>query len=195
MLWLLCLACFVSFGQTAVWNLGACPDIPGMDNFDLTKYMGTWFEYSNVFEIFQIGAKCVRAQYAIKGETISVKNEQVNMWWNSYQQVQGSARPADPAKPNKAELVVTFEGIPFQSTSSGKVAPNYSVVDTDYTTYAIVYQCTTFPVWRRESLWVLTRRQVPEQALVDSVYKKMTSLGLPVQNLEKTEQEGCSLLP
>ena len=32
--------------------------------------------------------------------------------WNSYQQVQGSARPADPAKPNKAELVVTFEGIP-----------------------------------------------------------------------------------
>ena len=25
-----------------------------MDNFDLTKYMGTWFEYSNVFEIFQV---------------------------------------------------------------------------------------------------------------------------------------------
>ena len=27
----------------------------GMSSFDVGRYTGTWYEYSNVFEVFQVG--------------------------------------------------------------------------------------------------------------------------------------------
>ena len=34
--------------------------ISGIENFDKAQYLGTWYEYANVFEWFQIGARCVK---------------------------------------------------------------------------------------------------------------------------------------
>ena len=40
--------------------------------------MGRWYEYSNTFEIFQIGGTCVRATYTDNGDgTVGVFNEQI----------------------------------------------------------------------------------------------------------------------
>ena len=50
----------------------------GIANFDKRRYLGAWYEYSNVFEIFQIGGTCVRATYTDEGDKIGVLNEQVN---------------------------------------------------------------------------------------------------------------------
>ena len=51
---------------------------PGMKNFVRSRYLGSWYEYSNVFEIYQIGGTCVRATYTDEGDRIGVFNEQVN---------------------------------------------------------------------------------------------------------------------
>ena len=77
-------------------NLGSCPDVRGdyawevaklnflffvlvgIPNFDRTRYLGSWYEYSNVFEFYQIGSRCVRATYTDEGDRIGVFNEGVN---------------------------------------------------------------------------------------------------------------------
>jgi len=72
---------------------------------------------------------------------------------------------------------------------------NYKVVDTDYDNYAIVYDCSPKLVAKKESLWLLTRKQIPNPKLVKWAYKRMRTLGLPVGSLRKTPQNNCSKLP
>ena len=52
--------------------------ISGIANFDKSRYLGSWYEYANVFEFYQIGSECVRATYTDEGDRIGVFNEQVN---------------------------------------------------------------------------------------------------------------------
>ena len=59
-------------------SLGACPSLRGVSDFSVSRYMGRWYEYSNTFEIFQIGGTCVRATYTDNGDgTVGVFNEQI----------------------------------------------------------------------------------------------------------------------
>ena len=52
--------------------------ISGIENFDKSRYLGSWYEYANMFESYQIGSECVRATYTDEGDRIGVFNEQVN---------------------------------------------------------------------------------------------------------------------
>ena len=54
-----------------------------MKNFVKSRYLGSWYEYANVFEIYQIGGNCVRATYTDEGDRIGVFNEQVNQMYEN----------------------------------------------------------------------------------------------------------------
>jgi len=122
--------------HAAVPSFGACPENRGLTSFDIGRYTGTWYEYANVFEVFQIGGKCVRATYTDNGDgTVGVFNEQIKKFTGNYGSINGTARLADPGY---AEFVVNFDKVPFTTST-----PNYRVLDTDYTSYSIVYNCNT----------------------------------------------------
>jgi len=179
-------------------SLGSCNNVSGIDNFDVSSYLGVWYEYSNLFEVFQIGGKCIRANYTLReDEKIGVKNEAVNEWFGNYYFVEGTGSFADPANPTKGELVVSFAGTPNVGTAGTRATAkaNYIVVDTDYTSYTIVYSCKNIFFARKESLWILTRAQKPDQSIIDTAYGKASELGLPVSSLRVTDQDGCSALP
>ena len=67
----------------------------------------------------------------------------------------------------QTEVVLT----PLSVAGDGGSEANYRVVDTDYTNYAIVYDCSPFPVIKKESLWLLTRKQWPDKSLVEWAYR------------------------
>jgi len=186
------LVSLVAAVQAGVFSFGGCPDLRGVENFETEQYLGTWYEYSNTFEIFQIGGKCVRATYTDKAGNVRVLNEQVDKRSGSYKSITGSAR--QELNSTRGELIVSFDTVPEFATGS---SPNYLVLDTDYTSFALVYSCTNLPfnVLKTESVWVLTREQQPAQALVDQVYSKARELGLPVDKISQTVQEDCEALP
>lgn len=178
----------ITFAYGAIPSFGRCPNVRGISNFDKSQYSGTWYEYANVFEIYDIGAECIRATYTDDGATIGVFNEALNTITGSYQSVRGSARFA--SDDGTGELIVELRG------SNGGSQPNYKVVDTDYTSYAIVYNCyEKFFIGKKESLWLLTRDQAPSADLVAGARNKMKQLGLPVPHLRTTPQKNCSELP
>ena len=56
----------------------------------------------------------------------------------------------------------------------GMPAPSIvRVVDTDYTTYSINYQCDDYTGFPR--VWIYTRNPSPSQAEYDAIYAKMTA--------------------
>merc|ERR1719192_1404567 len=118
--------------------------------------------------------------------------EQVNAITGGYGNVKGSARPA--SSDGRAEFIVGFSGIPFGNEDGG-TEPNYRVVATDYTTYAIVYDCSQKLFIKKESLWLLTRDQNPSPYIVAGAKNQMKSLGLPVGALRTTPQTNASKCP
>merc|ERR1712037_236117 len=188
-----------SFSLAAIgFSTGSCPPVRGMSDFDVSAYLGQWYEYSNMFEIYQdvfaVGAKCVRATYVEEGGTVGVKNEYVSPL-TGYGSIDGSARFANSSA--VGELIVNFNN-PAGRSLFGRDpnAPNYSVVDTDYTSYSVVYMCRPVAgIFKKESLWLLTRDALPSDATVDTALGVMRTNDLPWENLVKTSQTGCKALP
>ena len=59
----------VSFGQNLITYPGKCPDIPNQPDFDVTRYIGVWYDYtSNDERNVPENANCVAAKYEILTE-------------------------------------------------------------------------------------------------------------------------------
>lgn len=74
--------------------------------------------------------------------------------------------------------------------------PNYSVISTDYDSYTVVYTCIPLPGRiKKESLWLLTREQFPEQSTIDKGIAIMKVYDLPYTNIPLTDHTDCDMLP
>merc|ERR1711884_770448 len=60
------------------FSWGKCPNFYVIQNFDPTQYLGTWYEYSNYFAIFQLFSDCVKAEYSDISTQTETKIKVVN---------------------------------------------------------------------------------------------------------------------
>jgi len=179
-------------------SLGSCPNFPTVKNFQLERYLGLWYEYSNYFAIFQAFQDCVTAFYTDETPSssyggrkpapkIGVLNRGRNVFLRKSSSAKGTATLNDPNDPNRpGELIVNFGGFQPESTST-----NYNVVDTDYDQYAVVYSCNNKLFFKSEILWILTRKQFPSPYLIKHIKKRIRSFGLDTRRLKRTNQKGC----
>merc|ERR1712154_181030 len=143
---------------SAAPRLRRCPrDYSPMESLDLDRYLGTWYE-------IQLG--CDIAEYTANDDcTITVKNSghRPIQGWSS---VEGSAVLADSGD---ASLIVSFSG----NTPSPSDEANYTVLDTDYETYSIVYSCGNIAgLASFDFLWILAREpQLDDQKMLELIGK------------------------
>ena len=127
------------------WSFGWCPTTSLEADFDKNQYIGTWYEIardSNI--VFEYG-DCVQARYSVLDDgKIRVFNTQLNPYTNQIDSAEATAK-FNGAK-GKVKFFLTYSG-------------DYRVVDTDYTTYSIVYSCTNFLFFKNEYVWILGRTE------------------------------------
>ncbi|TLD34022.1 hypothetical protein PspLS_01102 [Pyricularia sp. CBS 133598] len=163
----------------SLWD-GECfyptPDI----GFDTESYLGRWYQVAGTVAPFTANCKCIQAQYALNDNgTIQVNNtcEAEGRAIN----ILGTATPADPGYGAKGALRVQFPGQPGPACSG----PNYVVQD--YTGDFAVVQTYNF-----STLFVLSRNQHPEEAVLDAWIKRAGVLGSDLSDVIKNDQTGCS---
>ncbi|CAF2553846.1 unnamed protein product [Rotaria sp. Silwood2] len=132
----LTIATILLLALTSVSYAAECPSIPTQKNFDVTKYVGLWYETYRSNVIFEIGSKCVNATYTPNSDgTVGVWNQAISLF-GKYTSIRGSARVKHSIEP--AALEVTFDN-PNQKS-------DYNVLATDYDTYSLVYAYRNIPI-------------------------------------------------
>merc|ERR1712142_471913 len=119
-------------------EVGVCPAIPVMDDFDISKIYGRWYDIAHNHWLFgEPNICCVTADYTEMdgADMISTQSEELRVLGTVTNiQVQGVA--AHTAAPGQFEFWVPgVENPPSDGTS------NYNFIDTDYENYACLYEC------------------------------------------------------
>jgi apolipoprotein D and lipocalin family protein len=140
-------------------------DVRTVNNFDISKYLGTWHEIARFDHSFEKGCDNVTATYSQNDDgSIGVLNRCVV---NGKEKVaKGKAYFRDAKMKNKGELKVTFFW-PFFG--------HYNVLelDKDYQ-YALVSGSSD------GYLWVLSRSKTMEKATLDALLARATARGFDV---------------
>lgn len=159
--------------------LNACNsdmELSTVQNLDITRYSGTWYEIARLPNRFERGLTCITATYTLKDNgKIRVTNRGFKASKGKFEDINGSARVPDSKFPG--QLKVTFFW-PFSG--------NYYVMalDDDYR-YALVGDPS------RKYLWILCRDKELDPVIYQQLVQLAASNGFEVEQLERTPQD-CS---
>ncbi|KAM6953786.1 apolipoprotein D-like [Aplochiton taeniatus] len=180
-LWVLMAA---STASSQSFHLGRCPSPSVQNDFNITKYLGTWYEIQKLPAVFERGI-CNQATYSpLSDGTVLVRNAELlsNGQLNSIEAV---AKVREASQP--AILDVTFfTGVPDSP---------YWVLSTDYQTYAVVYSCSDYlGVFHVDFAWILARTRTLADDIVGRLHDDLKAVGLDVNRLTVSNQTACDAM-
>jgi apolipoprotein D and lipocalin family protein len=149
--------------------------LPVVENVDVDRYLGKWYEIARYPNSFEAGCEGVTAEYALREDgRISVVNSCRDVETGEVvQRIEGVARVADPS--NSAKLRVQFFW-PFEG--------DYWIIDLDEENYE--YAVVGEP--GRRFLWILSRSPQMDEALYEELTAKLPDLAYDPDRLIRVEQ-------
>ncbi|CAG0917470.1 unnamed protein product [Notodromas monacha] len=175
----ICYLLSVVHGGTNTVTFGPCVKPSVKTDLNITEYAGLWYEYERFPVSFEDGLSCVQAHYARLDDQfgrfrLNVTNAGIKN--NAPDVIVGTAIQSW----QPGVLKVKFQGAPVYGT--------YKVLDTDYTSYASVYSCINFFLFKIEFAWVLTRETIPTPEISAMAEKVFTDRNINTGLFVKTVQ-------
>lgn len=167
---------------------GQCQNVTVVENFNLTEYLGVWYEIQRYDAEFQVGLDCTTAEYLLPNPNVSrvtVVNSGLLFDGNNATsfEMRGVAVPSFPEDSrNPAQLSVAFFGAePDRS--------NYWVLGTDYHSYSLVWSCEQLTSnTYSEFAWVLSRTKELKPDGYARIYSLIAANGIATDDFRYTEQ-------
>jgi lipocalin len=124
-----CLALQDAVAQISPITPGPCPAVKPIANFDMNKFKGKWYEVSKTADLGD--GKCVSVTFQPNANNVTVTL--------SFTGKDGKAVSFNgPAATTSTPGVWTMD---FPGPEKKMVSAAYTILDTDYTTYASVFAC------------------------------------------------------
>lgn len=141
---------------------------------DLSKYEGRWYEIAALPQRFEKGCHCVYAEYTYNPKGyVEVYNYCRKDGPNGeVKDVNGKAFPVEGSSNSKLKVQFFW---PFKG--------DYWILELDPD-----YQHVLVGSPDRESLWILSRTPVLDEAIYNLMVQQAKSKGFPVEQLEKMDQ-------
>jgi apolipoprotein D and lipocalin family protein len=141
-----------------------------VDQVDLERYLGTWYEIARLPNSFQEDCFCSKAEYSIiDNETIRVVNS-CNKESAEGEVETSSGKAFIVEKSGNSKLRVQFFW-PFRG--------DYWIIDLDEEDYT--YSVVGTP--SREYLWILARQPEMDQGMLERILKDCSEKGFPVEKM------------
>ena len=158
-----------------VFPLMACTkdfDNSTVEEFDLERYLGIWYEIARFNHSFERGMDNAMAEYILQDDgTVFVMN---TAWKDGkFKVAEGKAKYKDP-EGNPGALKVSFFWFFYSEY-------NVMLVDKDYTISLVGSK-------KENYLWILSRTPVPDQDLLQSVLEEAEARGYDTSKLIWVDQ-------
>jgi apolipoprotein D and lipocalin family protein len=168
---------FLSLLVSSLVFAGKAP-LPTVDNVDLERYLGTWYEISSFPQKFQKGCTATEATYSLRRDgDIKVSNS-CRLITPDGKLKKSIGRAWITNKNTNAKLKVQFFlkrfRIPFFSG-------NYWILDLDKNYESVLIGDPT-----RQYLWILSRRPILNQDRYDELVERAKELNFDTSKLVKT---------
>ena len=145
-----------------------------VENFQLERYLGTWYEIGRLDHSFERGLSHVSARYTTRNDGgIDVVNRGYDFKKQRWKEATGRAYFVD--NPSVARLKVTFFW-PFYG--------GYNVIELDPE-----YRYALVAGPNRKYLWVLSRNRQLEEQVLGQLIATAEKLGFATDQLIRVEQE------
>ncbi len=153
--------------------LGGCTGIPGnlapIQNFEVNRYLGTWYEIARLDHSFERGLTDVSAEYSMApNDTIRVVNRGYSVQKGKWKTAEGVAKFVQ--SPDIGHLKVSFFG-PFYGS--------YIILDIDKETYQYALVCGP----NKEYLWILSRQPTLDKHVLSQLIAQAQAMGFPTEEL------------
>ncbi|MDO6569163.1 lipocalin family protein [Alteromonas sp. 1_MG-2023] len=164
---------------TLLFSLFGCTSVPDgvtpVDEFELDRYLGQWYEVARFNHSFEEGLSNVTATYSMREDGgVKVINRGYSEEEGKWDEAEGRAYFV--SSPNTAHLKVSFFG-PFYAS--------YVVMALDKEGYE--YAMVTGP--DREYLWILAREKTLPQDTINRLLAQATQKGYDTDKLIWVSQE------
>lgn len=158
--------------------LAACTGTPQgitpVSSFDLTRYLGTWYEIYRLDHSYERGMQGVTANYSLNSDgSMKVLNGGIDAGETQPRFSEGKALFVD--EPTTGHLKVSFFPFVYGSYVVFELGENYE--------YAMVTS------YNRDSLWLLSRTPKVSPVLDQHFHDTVRELGFDTQELIKVEQD------
>ncbi|KAK6631218.1 hypothetical protein RUM43_014315 [Polyplax serrata] len=165
-------------------GFGWCPDYSPMADFDLNRYTGVWYEAERYFTVLEAGSRCVRSNYTkgLDGK-FRVSNEITNRLTGIRRVVDGVVQ--NIGKGGEGKISVKYSTLPVP------VDTQYSVLDTDYDNYSVVWSCSSLGPINTQSAWVMTRQRLAPGTVLQTAYGVLDKYKISRTFFVKTDQSDC----
>ncbi|XP_062557077.1 uncharacterized protein LOC134221928 [Armigeres subalbatus] len=168
---------------------GPCRNLPVEGQFNVSQYMGTWFEIKRYVNEFQANGECVTAKYTLNATSMEVAIENTMRLLPNQEPLTVTGRAVVANTTNgEAKLMIRFN-----STADSEPDSSYWVLKTDYQHYAVVWSCRANGEGSSESAWILSRSSVMDAAS-KSIVESVIGQHLSTVSFRDTKQgdEFCS---
>ena len=164
------------FGTFLLAGCTAAPQgIMPVDNFDLDRYLGTWYEIARLDHRFERGLSQVSATYSKRSDGgVDVINRGFNSQANKWKEAKGRAYFI--GEPDVARLKVTFFW-PFYG--------GYNVIELDRENYSYALICGP----NKKYLWIMARTKKLDAVITETLIDKARALGFNTSELIMVAQE------
>ncbi|TMP38162.1 lipocalin [Pseudoalteromonas rubra] len=154
--------------------LGMPQGVQPVNNFELNRYLGKWYEIARLDHSFERGLTRVTAQYSMREDGgVKVINRGFNVEENTWREAEGKAFFVN--QNDEAYLKVSFFG-PFYGA--------YVVFELDHQNYQ--YAFVSGP--DTDYLWLLSRTPEVDQAIIDKFVRMAAERGFDTNSLIFVEQ-------
>jgi apolipoprotein D and lipocalin family protein len=159
---------FIAMVLALVGCTGIPEGVTPINNFNVEKYQGKWYEIARLDHSFERGLNKVSAEYTIKDNgDVEVINRGYHSEDKEWSEAEGVAKFVDST--DSGHLKVSFFG-PFYGS--------YIIfdLDDDYQHAFVSGPDTSY-------LWLLSRTPNPPKSVVDDFMKQATALGFNVDDI------------
>ncbi|CAH1099412.1 unnamed protein product [Psylliodes chrysocephalus] len=161
---------------------GTCPDLEVVQNFNVTAYLGRWYEHAKYPTLQEEGGRCVLTDYSIKDGAIRLRNEMIFL---DLFPVHLDGTLNFTSTNGEAKLMVTPDILKIRHVP-------YWVLSTDYTSYSVMWYCREILGFTSGKPWILTRERNPPNSVLEIAYQVLKDNNISLEKLEKTDQANCT---